>query len=371
MKSKEILRERPFEYLTSAAQNWYIARAYVLDKLKDVAFLPGSGEHLHVIVDGDSPLLLSAMRQTALQAHYINFEEEDFLGRRVSRNRTVITLVTGMKADDLLRELSREEYLGQLLAVARYSLFGEVFNENSYLDIEVEMVKDAPTEKADAIVYTEEEMKSFLASKDPESVFSIDTRKAVLANRVYSLGAVIDNIPHEDINGAGRYSRALDTFQYRVLDSAHGVRLVDARWEKSRATARNGLSNVICTDCFESRELAIRRQCSNYDKMSRESRAALWEKNSYALSVSEHCRWTTEKLVLGFRPFNLEERCLYESHFGSARAGICRQAKNAAESPSHVDICSYRRLRLMDPASLKYDTFLMLAIPLILDKVGR
>ena len=114
-------------------------------------------------------------------------------------------------------------------------------------------------EKADAIVYTEEEMKSFLASKDPESVFSIDTRKAVLANRVYSLGAVIDNIPHEDINGAGRYSRALDTFQYRVLDSAHGVRLVDARWEKSRATARNGLSNVICTDCFESRELAIRK----------------------------------------------------------------------------------------------------------------
>ena len=369
MSRKEIIRERPFEYLTPAAENWYIARAYVLDKLRDVAFTPDSDGHLHVIVAGDSPLLLSTARQVALSAHYLNFEEENALGERVSRNRTVITLVTGKKADDILRELSREEYLGQLLSVCRYTLFGETHNADSYLDIEVELVEKAP-EAPGAITFTEEDIKAFLASADPEEVFSIDTRKAVFANRVYSLGAVIDNIPYEDINGAGRYSRALDTFQYRVLGNAKGARLVNDRW-KSRVAARNGLSNVICADCFESRELAIRRQCSNYNKLSRESRAALWEKNSYALSVSEHCRWTTEKLVLGFRPFGLEERCLYESHFGSERASFCRQAKSAAESPSHVDICSYRRLRLTDPASLKYDTFLMLAIPLILDKVGR
>ena len=369
MSRKEIIRERPFEYLTASAENWYIARAYVLDKLRAVAFTPGSDGHLHVIVAGDSPLLLSTARQTALSAHYLNFEEENALGERVSRNRTVITLVTGKKADDILRELSREEYLGQLLSVCRYTLFGEIHNADSYLDIEVELVEKAP-EDPGAITFTEEDVKAFLASADPEEVFSIDTRKAVFANRVYSLGAVIDNIPYEDINGAGRYSRALDTFQYRVLGNAKGARLVNDRW-KSRVAARNGLSNVICADCFESRELAIRRQCSNYDKLSRESRAALWEKNSYALSVSEHCRWTTEKLVLGFRPFGLEERCLYESHFGSERASFCRQAKSAAESPSHVDICSYRRLRLTDPASLKYDTFLMLAIPLILEKLNQ
>ena len=369
MSRKEIIRERPFEYLTASAENWYIARAYVLDKLRDVAFTPGSDGHLHVIVAGDSPLLLSTARQTALSAHYLNFEEENALGERVSRNRTVITLVTGKKADDILRELSREEYLGQLLSVCRYSLFGELHNPDSYLDIEVDLVEKAP-EDPDAITFTEEDVKAFLASADPEEVFSIDTRKAVFANRVYSLGAVIDNIPHEDINGAGRYSRALATFQYRVLGNAAGARLVSDRW-KNRSTARNGLSNIICSDCFESRELAIRRQCSNYDKLDRKTRAALWERNSYALSVSEHCRWTAEKLILGFRAFSLEERCLYENHFGSARASFCRQVKNAAESPSHVDICSYRRLRLLDPASLKYDTFLMLAIPLILEKVNQ
>lgn len=370
MSRKEIIRERPFEYLTAAAENWYIARAYVLDKLRDVAFVPGSGEHLHVIVAGDSPLLLSSARQTALSAHYLNFEEENALGERVSRNRTVITLVTGRQADDILRELSREEYLGQLLSVCRYSLFGEVRNEDAYLDIEVEIVKDIPEDTADAIVFTEKEIKAFLAAKDPEDVFSIDTRKAVLANRIYSLGAVIDNIPYEDINGAGRYSRALDTFQYRVLGNAKGARLVTDRWS-SRAAARNGLSNVICADCFESRELAIRRQCSSYDKLSRESRAALWEKNSYALSVSEHCRWTTEKLVLGFSALTPEEKARYNTLFGSARAAFSRNVKNREEAPSHIDICSYRRLRLTDPASLKYDTFLMLAIPLILEKLNQ
>ena len=216
MSRKEIIRERPFEYLTASAENWYIARAYVLDKLRDVAFTPGSDGHLHVIVAGDSPLLLSTARQVALSAHYLNFEEENALGERVSRNRTVITLVTGKKADDILRELSREEYLGQLLSVCRYTLFGETHNADSYLDIEVELVEKAP-EAPGAITFTEEDIKAFLASADPEEVFSIDTRKAVFANRVYSLGAVIDNIPYEDINGAGRYSRALDTFQYRKL----------------------------------------------------------------------------------------------------------------------------------------------------------
>lgn len=367
--SKEILREQPFEYLTSAAQNWYIARSYVLEKLRNVAFIPGEEASLHVIVSGDSPLLLSSARQVALSAHYLNFEEENVLGERVCSNRTVITIVTKMQADDILRELSREEFLGRLLSECRYSLFGELHNENSYLDIEVEIVNKAPEDPA-AITFTEEDVKAFLDEEDPGKVFSIDTRKAVFANRVYSLGAVIDNIPYEDISGTGRYSRALDTFQYRVLGNAKGSRLVSDRW-KNRVTARNGLSNIICADCFESRELAIRRQCSHYDKLDRKERAALWERNSYALSVSEHCRWTTEKLVLGFSALSPEERARYNTLFGDGRAAFTKKVKNRATEPSHIDICSYRRLRLMDPASLKYDTFLMLAIPLILDKVGR
>ena len=77
--------EQPFEYLKRKAtgekfekevyDNWYIARAFVLDKLEDVVFEVDSGEHLRVVVQGDSPLMLSVVRQVALSAHYVNYDE--------------------------------------------------------------------------------------------------------------------------------------------------------------------------------------------------------------------------------------------------------------------------------------------------------
>ena len=71
-----VLRERPFEFLRrkgsleaypdQTVANWYIARAYVLDFLKDVAFIPGMPGSLHVVVEGDSPLMLAVVRHLAL-----------------------------------------------------------------------------------------------------------------------------------------------------------------------------------------------------------------------------------------------------------------------------------------------------------------
>ena len=111
---KKMVRERPFEYLRRRGtnepfpeetdKNWYIARAYVLDKLKNISFAPGSGEHLHAVVDGDSPLMLAVARQLALSAHYLNFVEHDAFDRLVCRNRTVITLVSRKEADDILTD---------------------------------------------------------------------------------------------------------------------------------------------------------------------------------------------------------------------------------------------------------------------------
>ena len=80
---KKMERERPFEYLKrkdtnesfpeETIRNWYIARSYILEKLKDISFAPGSGGHLHAVLDGDSPIMLAAARQLALSAHYLNF----------------------------------------------------------------------------------------------------------------------------------------------------------------------------------------------------------------------------------------------------------------------------------------------------------
>jgi hypothetical protein len=76
-----------------------------------------------------------------------------------------------------------------------------------------------------------------------------------------------------------------------------------------------------------------------------------------------------EKLILGFSPLSLRERTQYESLFGKKRAAYSKLLKNDAVHPAHIDIRSYRDLCRVDPDSLKYDSFLMLAIPLILDTV--
>ena len=374
---KVIARERPFEYLRrrdtnetfpeEAVRNWYVARAYVLDKLKDVSFLPGSGEHLHAVIDGDTPQMLAVARQVALSAHYLNFIEHDALNRLVCKNRTVITIVTQQDPDAILAALEKEENLGNLPKYARYTLFGKVFHADSYLDVELEIVREKPGDTG-AVLMTEEEIYAFVESRPADEIFSIDTRKAVYASRVYELGAVIDNLPYEDINSAGRYNRALVTFQYRILQEKKGMQLVTSRWSDPM-TAKNGLSNVICTDCFESRELAVKKQYPGRKRLSDEERNAIWEKNNQALSLSEHSRWVVEKLVMGFSPLNGQERAKYGSLFGKKRAAFSKLLKTNAANPVHIDICSYRDLCRIDPDSLKYDSFLMLAIPLILDKV--
>ena len=75
----KIQKEKPFEYLRrkddgklfgeEIVKNWYLARAYVLDKLKGIAFKPSSDEHLHVVVNGDNAMMLFVVRQVALFAH--------------------------------------------------------------------------------------------------------------------------------------------------------------------------------------------------------------------------------------------------------------------------------------------------------------
>lgn len=357
-------RERPFEYMRrrtdgerfpeEVVRNWYIARAFVLEKLKDVAFLPDFSGHLHAIVDGDSPLMLAVTRQLALSAHYLNHSQ-----------RTVISLVTAKGADAIIGELKKEENLGNLPDYCKYSVSGTVKNEESFVDIELNIVRSRPADEG-SILITEEEARAFADSSDPATLFSIDTRKAVFAGRAYNLGAAVDNLPYEGPYSPGRYNQALYTFQYKVLQDRKTFPLIGQDWETNRAAVLSGLSNIHCSDCFESRELAVRRQCSAYDKLSEKKRMALWEKNNDALSQSEHNRWVTEKLILGYRPLNAQEMTEFESLFGQEKSAFVSRLKNDPSSPAHIDLCSFRDLRRIDPGNMKYDSFLVLAIPLIL-----
>lgn len=348
--------EFPFEYLKrrdgldfsrETVENWYKARFYVLEKLKDVAIGPESHERLHVAVLGDSPLMLSVIRHVALYAHYANYDEH-------MQNRTEITLES--KNRDIVECLTKDEYLCNLLDLCKYSIYGEEpVNADSYIDIELRVVEQWQTDDA-AIQMSEEDVQKILGSKAKEEVFGIDTRKAVLAQRMYSLGALIDNLPDDDIHCADRYALALDVFKHKLRKRIKPM-VKEDEWKKSQIAVRSGLSDVYCSDCFES-------------KMKGMQSVGSWEDCNLAISNSEHLRWVVEKLILGFRPLTEQERLHDEQLFGSAKKQYRNQLKNDPSIMAHVDLCSCADLRRINPDDMKYDSFLMLAIPRIMKRLG-
>lgn len=379
MSKETEIRESPFQYLKrrednsaftdEIVNNWYIARAYVLDKLKDVHFSPDENRHLHVIIEGDSPLMLAVVRQVALSAHYINFVEYDQFDQLVCRNRSVITLVSQKEARELISELNKEENLGNLLAYCKYTVGGKTVNADSYIDLELNILKN--DEDKDGIRMCENEVRAFIEGKTEDDIFSIDTRKAVCASLTYDLGGIINNLPYEDINGADRYNRALDAFQSRVLKIGSET-LIKDNWKNNLTKVKEGLSNLMCADCFESREASVAALCeSDYKKLGRKERMSLWEKNNRALSLSEHSRWIVEKLIMGYNPMSPEQRSKYQSLFKKQRKAYRDELKNNSTAPAHLNLCSYRELRRVDPDNMKYDSFLMLAIPFILGRICK
>ena len=369
--------ERPFEHLSrrengkkfeeGIVKNWYIARAFILEMLKDVAFKPGSNEHLHVIVMYDSPLMLSIVRQIALSAHYINYNEES--EEESMRNRTIITLVSNNPG--IKNELEKEEYLCNLPKYCKYSGSDLVTeNKDSYIDIEIRITSDVSEEdkKKCGFVFTEENVKDFCKKKmsDGIDIFGIDTRKAIYTSRIYNLGYSIDNLPAEDIHSTSRYIMALNVFQYSRL-KVHPKPIIEEYIREDQGRIKEFLSNIFCSDCFESRYKSI-MLCSNGDK-KRERH--LWEKNNEALSRSEHARWVVEKLIMGYCPLNPRQRFKDESLLYDTRkkAQYRRSLKCNESAPTHIDLCSYRDLRRINPNDMKYDSFLMLAIPKILEKI--
>lgn len=343
--------------------NWYKGRAYVLEKLKDVAIGPASNERLRVVVRGDTPLMLSVVRHVAMSAHYANYDEEN--PEKEKRKRTVITLESNR--NDIVKELHNEAYLGNLLDYCKYTIGGVVTNPDSYIDIELEILESWNGAGEKSIEMSEEDVNETLASKTDEEIYCIDTRKAVLADRMYDLGKLIDNLPFEDIHCAERYALALDVFQHGKLEEPMEYLVDDVKkWESNLTSVKEKLSNVFCADCFESRKKGM----DEYIKNEKVGEKEAWEKHNEALSRSEHARWVVEKLIMGYRPLSPEEHVEDEEKFGSTKKQYRKKLKNDSKDPTHIDLCSYADLRRVNPDDLKYDSFLMLAIPKILQKLG-
>lgn len=384
--------ERPFEFLrrknTSAenakfddqiVSNWYKARAFVLDKLKNVTIQPGEDAYLHVVILDDDELMLSVLRHVALLAHFPNYDEEN--PDETKRNRSVITLVS--QKENIINLLMQEEYLCNLPKYCKYSLYGVTKNKDSFIDIELDIVdhwsdgEDEYDEKKDGkhtekkLVFKKQDVDCFCNAKTDEEIRSIDTQKAQYTDRMYCLGREIDNLPYDDIHSVKRYAMALNVFQHVKLIEATGqlVKVEDWEQKENQAMVLTSLSSIFCSDCFMIRYNSIKPYWAEGKMTEKQA----WEKYYDVLSVSEHARWVVEKLILGYRPFSLQERLVDESLVvdKKRRQQFRKDLKNNWKSPAHIDLCSFSDLRRIDPDNMKYDSFLMLGIPEILRKVGE
>lgn len=342
-------------------ENWYKARAFILQKLNNESFEPESDKLLHWVVLGDSPLMLSVARQIALSAHFVKYYDR----------HTLITIVS--QKDNIKEDLEKEEFLCNLPKLCKSVIYGVEDHKDSYIDIDLQVVKrwEAHGNKG-YIEIREEEVDTFCQSHEYDK---IDTRKAVFASRIYDLGSLISNVPYEDFHDTHRYSQAIDAFQYIQLEKPWKS-LINKDNQDDLTKVKEALSNIFCADCFETREKEIEAmKKADIDRSSDEKekkkirKENYWEKHIEALSKSEHARWVAEKLIMGYRPLNSEERIKDERIMGPKKLKEHRKRlKSNPKNPVHIDLCSYDDLRRIDPDNMRYDSFLMLSIPEILKR---
>lgn len=369
---------------------WYDARAYVKQKLFEWEGKEGinatSDRSLHFVVRGVTIRTLAVARQIALMAHYTNFKEQkSALSDFEPDYATHITFICEKgKLNEAKRLMEDEAFLGNL---PRYC------NE-AYVDVKIHLQDNDDAIEGHSIEIREEDIPHV---DDKEKV--IDTFMARYVNMVYCIGTDIDNLPADDPNTASRYNLALDVFSTQKSDAER-----DKEWDNNLApdatpdkvsqyVIRNVLSNVFCADCFESRmhgivgllskedrpDLAGRSITEYFTRLAksgtRDSRHQIDHltgkiKKTIAehlecISRCEHSRWVVEKLIMGFEPFTADDHYKDAQLFEKDRTSYRDKLKK--QHYRHIDICSYHDLRRLSPSHMKYDSFLMLAIPFILE----
>ena len=350
--------------------------------------MPDCKDHVHVVVIGTDHRMLFMLRQAALLAHYLNFDDESGV------NRTVLTIVdpSAKNFDDLITLKSRidsADYLSNLTKVCPWSCemwSGKKESGNqthSYIDINLRIVGLGNMSMNDFIVdllnVDEHQRVTMVAYKDilenikvnkeiihtkyfqkyevprtdvtygnDDEIMNLRAAKKISA--IYHFSKYLGDIKACDIDNVYRYSQAIKIFANNTKDKD-----LEKIWDKQE-DIRLVLSNVYCADGIQPK---IRGFKFDTPKELQEIVCS----NLKLFAKCEHSRWTVEKLILGFREWNALESYEYEFLYGS-EAKDYRERKKKEES-AHIDICSNRTLRRIDLESVKYDNFFMLAIPYI------
>lgn len=375
---RSLLRSDGSKFEEDIVKNWYRARKFVLGTLvaNDVFDnIIRQQQKIHVVLEGTSDLMLSVARQIAFVAHYPTFNDT------TGNNRTIITILfdkTKVSPSSILDIVSKEEYLYNLSRYCKCTI--RDFNANepksvekSFLDVELELIG---FDGMDFSKYNPIDTLRIKESDITDDVTddTIDISLAKRVNMVYNVGMDIDNLPPDDPNTAERYDKALFYFCYQ-----QSPKDTQEKWDQmgnSQIDIKNKLSNVFCSDCFPSRLIYIinenkeeKDKIINFLDLEKhvnkkyQKVVSIVKDNIESLARCEHARWNVEKLLLGFRPLSEKEHLEDEQLFGKDRKDYRKALKKRG---IHIDLCSYRDLRRINPGDMKYDCFLMIAMPRII-----
>lgn len=373
-----------------------LAREIVKNRIENLdgnGIRAGSGNYVHLVASNAGGLMIDVLRQAVMFCHFPNFRDDS------PENRSRVTIFS--KTDENgLRELfeklnTTEEGFGNLLKYCVHTVRmrgGKIVAEQkdpSFTDIEVEIIglgndgklteKDLPENDGNAIVSVfsspgdwdcpetilRERVYQFfvlpddgnIAAEDCPPVPETSLFRARLVNMVYFASTYTSEIYLRDIGRVSAYIPAIKTFLFHTPD-----RRTREEWEKLENHLRR--SNLYCADRFE---YVFRSIGCSVDSPKEKIEEAV-NKNILDLGRVEHARWNVEKLILGFRPPNEKERYIDETSFDEERADFRKKLKSRKV---HIDICPYDVLRRIDHNAVKYDIFLMLAMPEIVKRVAK
>ncbi len=388
---KEIFQKlRPAEpdtghFDTVVVPNWYRARRYVLDSFPDWTgggIGPKSSRAFRIAIQGHGPLVYSVVRHIALLAHFPNFNEGT--GKNISTITILYPKEFGLKKLEAEIDcLAREEYLCNLIRHSTYILEPADEKERKvkpglpFLDIQfVLKATDSYSKAPDETLITKEGIEKIVENDHDMFLTDRELAAAMLVNQAYSAGEEISNLSSTENEKANRYGLALKclngTKRKITKESWHKNfrNKTDGDDKLTRSQINNILSCIFCADTFESRIQGLMADApkrfthktllSNANTIHR-----LIAGNLKALSECEHSRWNAEKLILGFSPLSRSESYTDEiklNHRNDYRKGLKKRDK----APAHIDLVSNADLKRINPDDLKYDCFIMLAMPTIL-----
>lgn len=370
---------------------------YQMHHLDGKGISANSPTTVHLVLTDTSALMLAIARQAALVCHFPNFREDaddqechfrtriTILCRKaVSAEKTAEQLLGRLRADDCLSHLF--DACAWRVQYADNTICNDDANVLNYTDIEFEIVgiNGSDVNEYVATHYAQDNGHELVSIVAPQGdltdevlcqlrttchqVFCLDVteppilsryetdieRRARWINMVYTASSYTSPIAPWDMDDVRSYELPLRTLIYHI-----GERATQQQWDRLPRDLK--LSNVYCYDCFSYRLRSVGLDVhSPISKQRKQLREHLVD-----LSRVEHIRWVTEKLLMGYRAYTMEE--FYEDmmRYEEQQKHYRNQMKR---EKAHIDICSNRTLRRIDPDAMRYDSFLMLAIPEILDK---